>query len=89
MSSPQLSNQSLNTAAAIRLYPRLLRQDLRVLVDTRHKSKADGAPNRLCQFALVNRTETSLVAVLDATHGGHVFGHDGEVLEASAPSLHT
>lgn len=49
-------------------------------VDTRHQSECDRTADCFGDFALVNRAQTSESSGLDATHGGNVFGHQGEVL---------
>lgn len=49
-------------------------------VNTRHKAHADGSPECLGNFALVDRSKTGNGSGLDTAHAGHIFGHDGEVL---------
>lgn len=55
-------------------------QDFGVSVDRRHETEAHGSTDSLCDFALVDRSKTSLVTVLDTAKGGDIFGHDGKVL---------
>lgn len=49
-------------------------------VDTRHKTHADGSPECLSNFALVDRSETGDGSGFDTAHASHIFRHDGEVL---------
>lgn len=51
-----------------------------MLMNTRHQTKANGSPDSLCQFPLVDGSQAGLASVFYAAHGRHVFGHDGEVL---------
>jgi len=44
-----------------------------------HQSKANGSPYRACNLALVLRPQARVFGVFDATHLGHVLGHEGEV----------
>lgn len=49
-------------------------------VDRGHEAETHCSANGLCDLALVDRSQTGLVSVLDTAEGGNVFGHDGEVL---------
>ena len=55
-------------------------KNLRVSVDRGHETKSHSSANSLGNLALIDRTKASLVSVLDTSHGGHIFGDDGEVL---------
>ena len=70
----------LETSRALHTCPHLGCEDFRVSVDTRHKTHADGSPECLGNFALVDRSETGDGSGFDTAHAGHVFGHDREVL---------
>ena len=49
-------------------------------VNTGHESQSNGSTDGLCDPALVDWSKTGLVSVLDASHRGHVFGHNREIL---------
>lgn len=54
-------------------------------VDRGHEAEAHGSADGLGDLALVDRSKTSLVAVLDTAQGRDIFGHDGEVLFKGRP----
>lgn len=53
-----------------------------MLMNTRHQTKANGSPDRLGQFPLIDGSQAGLASVFYAAHGSHVFRHDGEVLRS-------
>ena len=59
---------------------RLSHQNLRVPVHTGNQSQTDRPPDGLRHLALVARTETGVLAVLDPAHLCHILRHDAEVL---------
>lgn len=55
-------------------------------VDAGVDAHAHGAPDRLCDLALVDGTERRVVGVLDVAHGRREVGDEGEVLFARLAS---
>ena len=70
----------LETSGSLHTCSHLGRENFGVSVDTRHKTHADGSPECLGNFALVDRSETSDRSGFDTAHAGHILGHNGEVL---------
>ena len=58
--------------------------DLGVPVHAGVQAHADGAADGLGHLALVDGAQAGVVRVLDAAHGGHELGDEGEVLVLSA-----
>lgn len=52
-----------------------------------HEAQADCATYRLCDLALVLRSQACFLRMLYAARLGHVFGHDGEVLRLVSVSV--
>ena len=70
----------LETSRALHACSHLGCENFGVSVNTRHKAHADGSPECLGNFALVDRSKTGDGSGLNTAHAGHIFGHDGEVL---------
>lgn len=49
------------------------------------QAHADGPANGLGDLALVDGPQAGLVRVLDAAHGGHELGDEGDVLIITSP----
>jgi len=58
-----------------------------VSVNRWHEAEAHSSANRLCNLALVDRSQTSLFSVSNAAQSSHVLGHDGEVLESGTHKI--